>query len=135
MTGGCHAFRYSGSERDYIVPDGAFNLLDSGDLKTSVLPQELRGFRGHFARFRESFGSGQLYFQPRTVLAFFAPDTAHSGQRVALNHLIGENLGLLFRLGDNKSREKRAAGFIERAASRGSHDFRMIIVLAQMSQH
>ena len=62
----------------------------------------------------------------------FAPDAAHLGPGVALNHLISENLGLLFRFGHYQASEQRAASPFERPATHHSHDLWMIVVLAKM---
>jgi hypothetical protein len=137
LAGGGHFLSDRGGEGNDVMLHLAFDLVNARDVEGSVLAQRARGIRGNFAGLGQRFSGRQLYRQPLLEAILIAENAAHFGPGVSWDHfsvdkalggLRGRGLGL----GNHQARKQTPA--IEGLRGHQAHDFRMIVMRAQMAQ-
>ena len=78
-----HRFLHHDGERDHVVPDFGFDLVDPRHVNARPLAQFARRLLRDDSGFGERFRRGQLDVQPLLEFIFFAPDAAHLRTRIA----------------------------------------------------
>jgi hypothetical protein len=77
---------HRGREGDHIVLRRPFDLLDAGDVERRPRPQLARRVGGHEPGVSHRVGRRQFDLEPRFVATLLAPNRAHLGVCVPLDH-------------------------------------------------
>ena len=85
----------------------------------------------HDAHFRQRLGGRQLHFQPLLEFVFVRPDAAHFRPRITRDQNSKTSVGRDWLA---ISMRRRQAAPFQRLRGHQAHDFRMIVVLAEMPQ-
>ena len=80
-------FLHGDGERDHVVPDLRFDLVDARHVDARAFAELRGGLARHGARFGERFRGGQLDLEPLLEFIFFAPDAAHLQTRVPCDQI------------------------------------------------
>src|SRR5689334_7350653 len=84
--GGTDVLGDGGGEGDDVVLGNLLDFLDAGDVEGAAFADIPRRILGDDSGAGHRFDRGNLYLQPRFVLALVAPDATHLRMCVSLDH-------------------------------------------------